>query len=104
MYGLSKVHKKFLDGFLPLRTILSAFKRSGYIFTKFLVPILSSVTINEYTVIDWFHFSSEILEQSSSLFQGSLDVDSLFTNIPLGETIDICVNSFFQDANTFGSW
>ena len=32
---------------------------------------------------------------------GSLDVDSNFINIPLEETIDICVNSLFQDANTF---
>ena len=28
---------------------------------------------------------------------GSLDVDSLFTNIPLEETIDICANTFFEN-------
>ena len=28
---------------------------------------------------------------------GSLDVDSLFTNIPLEETIDICTNSLFEN-------
>ena len=27
---------------------------------------------------------------------GSLDVDSLFTNIPLEETIDICTNTIFS--------
>ena len=27
----------------------------------------------------------------------SLDVDSLFTNIPLGETIDICIDSLYKD-------
>ena len=54
------------------------------------------------TVKDSFHFSSEIVEQGSSLFMGSLDVDSLFRNIPLAENFDICVNSFFQDADTFG--
>ena len=31
---------------------------------------------------------------------GSLDVESLFTNIPLDETIDICVNQFFENTNT----
>ena len=28
-------------------------------------------------------------------------MDSLFTNIPLEETIDICVTSLFQDVDTF---
>ena len=27
----------------------------------------------------------------------SLDVDSLFTNIPLDETIEICINELFKD-------
>ena len=27
----------------------------------------------------------------------SLDVDSLFTNIPLEETIDICVDNLYND-------
>ena len=30
----------------------------------------------------------------------SLDVDSLFTNVPLDETIDICVNELFKNNNT----
>ena len=30
----------------------------------------------------------------------SLDVDSLFTNIPLNETIDICVNQPFENTDT----
>ena len=31
---------------------------------------------------------------------GSLDVDSLFTNIPLDETIDIWVNQLFENTDT----
>ena len=30
----------------------------------------------------------------------SLDVDSLFTNIPLDETIDICANLLFENTDT----
>ena len=30
------------------------------------------------------------------LFMASLDVDSLFTNVPLEETIYICVNEIFK--------
>jgi hypothetical protein len=29
----------------------------------------------------------------------SFDVENLFTNIPLSETIDICLNSLFKDVN-----
>ena len=28
---------------------------------------------------------------------GGIDVDSLFTNIPLEETIDICTNTLFEN-------
>ena len=31
---------------------------------------------------------------------GSLDVDSLFANIPLDETTDICVNQLFENTDT----
>ena len=50
------------------------------------MPILKSLTSNEYTVKDSFAFAEEIVEQDSEFFMGSLDVDSLFTNIPLEET------------------
>ena len=59
---------------------------------KFLEPILKPLTINEFTVKDSFHFAEEIVDQQPDFFMGSLDVNSLFTNIPLGETIEICIN------------
>ena len=31
---------------------------------------------------------------------GSLDVDSLFTNIPLEETTEICTNELFKESET----
>ena len=31
---------------------------------------------------------------------GGLDLDSLFTNIPLDETIDTCINYLFENTNT----
>ena len=33
---------------------------------------------------------------------GGLDVDSLFTNIPLEETIDICTNMIFENMEKAG--
>ena len=31
---------------------------------------------------------------------GSLDKDSIFTNIPLNETVDICINQLLESTNT----
>ena len=45
---------------------------------------------------DRFAFAEEIVQQDSKLFMGSLDVDSLFTNIPLEETINICTNLLYN--------
>ena len=37
-----------------------------------------------------------ICEQDAGLFMASLDVDSLFTNVPFDKTIIICVNELFK--------
>ena len=63
----------------------------------FFVPILKSLTSNEYTVNDTFALADQIVEQGSEFFMGNLDVDSLFTNIPLEETIDICTNTLYEN-------
>ena len=89
LYGLCKVHKAITEVCPPFRPILSATGTPSYKLAKFLVPKLSSVTFNEFTVKDSFAFAEEIVHQDSKLFMGSLDVDSLFTNIPLEETINI---------------
>ena len=63
------------------------------------MPILEPLTNNKYTVKDSFNFAAEIVEQDSSNFMGSLDIDSLFTNIPLEETIEICTNNLFKNSD-----
>ena len=55
---------------------------------------------NNYTVKDSFDFAKDITQQSSKLFMASLDVDSLFTNVPLDETIEICLNELFKYSQT----
>ena len=52
--------------------------------------------INEYTVIDSFSFSKEIIDQDPNLFMASFDIQLLFTNIPLDDTIDIYVDMLFE--------
>ena len=57
---------------------------------------MKQFTINEYIVKDSFLFSKEILDQDPTLFTASFDNKLLFTNIPLDETIDICVDIVFE--------
>ena len=54
------------------------------------------LTQNEYTVTDSFHFAEEICKHPN-LYMASLDVDSVFTNIPQDETIDISIDSLYKD-------
>ena len=81
--GLCKIHKAIIDVCPPFRPILFAIGNPSYKLAKFLVPKLSSITFNELTVKDSFAFAEEIVHQDGKLFMGSLDVDLLFTNIPL---------------------
>ena len=61
------------------------------------MPILKPLTTNKYTVKDSFNFVYDIVDQDSSDFMRSLDIDSLFNNIPFEETIEICTNNFFKN-------
>ena len=72
---------------------------SNSIIAKFLAPKLSSITFNEFTVTDSFAFAEKIVHQDGKHFMGSLDVDSLFTNIPLKETINICTNLLYNNVD-----
>ena len=68
--------------------------------TKCFVSLPKSFTSNNYTVKDSFDFAKDITKQSSKLFMASLDVDFLFTNVLLDETIEICVNKLFKFSQT----
>ena len=99
IYGLCKVHKfdPVARDIPPFRTVLSAIGSLTYNLANFFVPILKEYTINEYTMRDLFSFCNEIRKQDSSFYMASFDIQSLFTNISLDKTIDICVNRVFQD-------
>ena len=98
MYGLSKIHKPLVNGFPKLRPILLAINTGTYKWAKVFVPLLKPFTSNNYTVKDSLDFAKDITQQSSKLFMASFDVDSLFTNVPLDETIEICVNQLSKSS------
>ena len=92
-------HKPVEDICPSFRPILSAISTSTYDLAKFLVPILKPLTENEYTVHNSFSFSSKASKLNSKNLMASLDVESLFINIPLKETIYNIINNLFYTTN-----
>ena len=100
MYGSCKVDEASAENCSPFRPLLLALNIPTYKLEKFLVPILKPFTTNEFTVKNLFHFAEEIVDQQTDFFMNSVDVDSLFTNIPLEETNEICTNELFKESET----
>ena len=100
LYGQAKVHKPVINNFPSFRPILGAMKTPSYKLAKFLVPILSPLAINEYTVKDSFAFAKEITKTNCNYVMAILDVESLFTNISLEETIENCLHDLLFDKST----
>ena len=89
-YGLCKVDEAVADVSPPFRKL-----------AKYLVTKLASVTAIEFSVKDPFCFPEGIVNQNSNFIMGNLDVDSLFTNIPLEETINICCDTLFKETDIY---
>jgi len=94
MYELPKTHKN-----IPFRPILPVFGSAHHELAKYLTgfmqPVLDIYSSN--CVKDFFSFAHEIQQlgtDSLNSFLSSFDISSLFTNVPLAETIEICANTF----------
>ena len=97
LYGLPKIHKPDFSSKFQFRPIFAAYKTPSYNLAKYLVPILNPLTTNQYTVENSYKFAEEIQDQdgASGLVMASFDVENLFTNIPLQETIQIIIKQLF---------
>ena len=85
MYCLPKVLKKCINGSPPFRPILS--------------ELLHIIQHSFFYCQGFLYFSEDIRSQDQNLYIASLDVDSLFTNLPLDETIYIYVSLLFKDSD-----
>ena len=85
-----------VDGLPKYRPIISQIGSPTYKLSKFLLEFVKPFTSNEYTIKDTFHFVSVLDGKDHRLVMASLDVESLFTNIPLDETIDIITEKVFE--------
>ena len=94
IYGTPKMYKfSSSDSFPKLRPIISSIGTFSYNLPRFLCDLLSSLVPNDYSCKDTFSFVSQIKNANlSKKFLISYDVTSLFTNIPLQETMDIAIN------------
>ena len=95
LYGLPKTHKEKL----AMRPILSATQTYNYALAKWLDDKLKPLAINHYTITDTCEFVNEV--NALTLNDGdvlvSYDVSSLFTNVPLDETIHILADKAFAN-------
>ncbi|CAF4998196.1 unnamed protein product, partial [Rotaria sp. Silwood1] len=99
LYGLPKIHKDNI----PLRPVLSAIGTFNYGLGKALTNILSDIIEREKMVRDPFSFVEELktLPKSFSNYKMvSFDISSLYTNVPLDETIEIILKNLYETRAT----
>ena len=92
---------------IQFRSIFAAYNTPSYNIYKLLVPILSKLTVNKYTVENLFKFCQDVgnlftfcqdvgnLSNSDNMFMVSFDVENLITNAPLNETENIISDQLF---------
>ena len=103
LYGTAKIHKPDFSTKFQFRPIFASYSTPSYKLSKFLVPHLKPLTINEYTLENSYAFAEQIskIKNSNKFTMASFDVENLFTNVPLNETIDICVDKIFENNSSF---
>ena len=95
LYGVPKTHKKKL----AVRPILSATGTYNYKRVQWIDEKLKPLSINDQTVNDIFSFADDLhkmkIDEQDILV--SYDVSSLFSNVPVDETIEILAEKAFKD-------
>ena len=84
-----------------MRPIISAILTYNYKLAKYLVEILTEPLLkdNKFVLKDTFDFVNKVskLNTNSDKYMISFDVESLFTNVPTTETIEIILNRIYKD-------
>ena len=93
LFGLPKVHKK-----VPLRPLLSVVGSSQHALAKYLAAVIDPILqlYSNSCIKDSFSFAKEMQDLQIHLketFLCSFDIRSLFANVPLEGTIQICVDA-----------
>ena len=111
LYGLAKIHKALEDGAPSFRPILSAIGTPTYNLAKLCDQLMKPLTRNDYAINDSFSFTKEVLgfdascfmaakevlDFDASCFMASFHIKSIFTKIPLTETLNLCVQNLYRN-------
>ena len=99
IYRTPKLHKFFSGNSFPkLCLVVSCIGTFNNNLAGFLCDLLSPLVPNNYFCKNTFSFVSQMKNANlSKKFLASYDVTSLFTNIPLQETIYKAINLIFDD-------
>lgn len=96
LYCLPKTHKENLE----MRPILSAIGTYNYNLAQWLEEILKPLAQNQFTISDLSKFAKEEIN-GREIDKGSIlvsyDVTALFTNVPVGETIEFLIDKAFKE-------
>ena len=101
LHGLPKIHKAFTS-ILKFRLIIGTTGTSHFLVGKYLAQLIYPLTNNEFTLKDSLEAVNLIEDVPSSLFLNgckyvSFDVESLFTNNPMKNTINIILKRIYND-------
>ena len=101
LYGAPKIHKPNFSTEFSFHPIFAAYNTASYKLAKFFVTTLSPLTTNDYTIENPYSFVNSIsqVNNADKLYMVSFDIENLLTNIPVYETIDICLKYLFPACN-----
>ena len=58
---------------------------------------MNPLITNDYAIKDSFSFAKEVSDFDASCFMASFDIKSLSTNIPLTETLTLCIQNLYRN-------
>ena len=103
LYGLPKIHKLDFKDKFQFRPIFAAYNNPCFKLARFIVSVITPYVNNEFSVLNSSSFVSELQQFNHSdgnLFMTSYDIENLYTNIPLAETVEIVLNKLFTSSAT----
>ena len=94
IYGNLKTHKSLTDP--PMRPIISQIPSPTYSIAKKIDKIISPYMPAKYMLKSTAEFLEILSQHKPQGIMSSLDVESLYTNVPVRDTIDIVLRNVYN--------
>lgn len=99
IYGNCKIHKNAEDP--PLRPIISQIPAPTYTIAKEINKIIEPYLPNKFMLKSTDEFLDLLRVAQPKGILTSLDVENLYTNVPIDETINIILENVYRNENNF---